>query len=463
MATNPQYFTYQEYDEVKKSFRYVPDDNLNISFVNDIIARITNTPTKEGRLYDTFYQLKKFISRGHSFVKHGKDKCCNYINYYLNKTVRDSAYGVNDENFQYFDEFMRLDPKVRVSGIDCISKLSYMNKDVFEKMEKLYDLYDYFTKLRESDDPSALCHNISSLAEKYESVLQECKGKDDNLCNKLRNLKSVIVRDELVAKDKCTKNSFQSIILEIDPPPPPPPPKKPTAQIKVQVQHRNHGRAHTRPTVSVPSPQAHGGNYRETHATPPVSVSLSRSQGLEKQAHTLEKQVQILGKQIQVLEKQAREESERTLPVPQEQFPRQLPALPSIYPQQFPLKLPSLPSEPLDPSEESEETGPKGPFGKSEPEPELRQEQEQHIDILEDADPFLEDERDIFPEEGYPPAGSTMPTFNPEMIMEKMKIAVSKVLETVESVPVLGVSGAIGALFLLFKVSKIALKLVKLH
>ncbi|VUZ99996.1 PIR protein, partial [Plasmodium vivax] len=280
----PWYFKYKEYSEIKKSFVYKPDSDFNISFVNDIIARITNTPTKEGRLYDTFYQLKKFISRGHTFVDYGKDKCCNYINYWLNKTVRDSKFGVDEKNFNYFDEFMQLDPKVQESGIDCIRKLSYMNKDTFEKMKKLYDLYDYYTKLRESDDSSALCHNISSLAEKYESILQVCKDIDENLCNKLRNLKSVIVKDELVAKDKCTKNSFQSIILNIDPPPPP---KNPTAPIK--VQGRNHVRAPTRPTVSVSSSPPHIRKPAETHTTHSASVSSPRAQGPEKQV--LEKQV----------------------------------------------------------------------------------------------------------------------------------------------------------------------------
>ncbi|KMZ99004.1 hypothetical protein PVNG_03843 [Plasmodium vivax North Korean] len=358
-SSNPWYFEYQDYLNVKKKLDYIPTDKFDIKSANDLIRDIHNTLEKELNLHKTFYDLKKFVQRHPCFYHYGTDNCCNYINYWLNKTVRESDYRVNEKNFDIFDKFMRVDPNIQKSSIDCISKLSYMKKDVYEKIKKLYDLYDYFTKLKESEDPSELCHNISSLAQMYESVLHE--------------------------------------------------------------------------------------------------FSLSRSQGLEKQAHTLEKQVQILGKQIQVLEKQAREESERTLPVPLEQFPRQLPALPSIYPQQFPLKLPSLPSEPLDPSEESEETGPKGPFGKSEPEPELRQEQEQHIDILEDADPFLEDERDIFPEEGYPPAGSTMHTFDTGTIMGTIKDAVSNVLEAVEPVPILGVSGGMGALYLLLKVSKVAL------
>ncbi|KMZ88880.1 hypothetical protein PVBG_06077 [Plasmodium vivax Brazil I] len=217
MATNPQYIKYQDYYIVKKSFVYTPTDEFNISFVNALIKDIRNTPTKEKLLYKTFYELKKFISRNHSFLEYGKEKCCNYINYWLNKTVRDSEYGVNKEKFKFFDEFMQRDPKASDGPFNCISKLSYMDTDSFQKMKKLYDLYDYFTELKEHEDSSTLCRSISDLAKKYESMMREYE-KDNKLCNMLTNLRGVIERDKLVAKDICEKNTFDSFILKIDPP-----------------------------------------------------------------------------------------------------------------------------------------------------------------------------------------------------------------------------------------------------
>ncbi|KNA01687.1 hypothetical protein PVNG_04713 [Plasmodium vivax North Korean] len=160
----PKYFTYHEYDELKKSFVYVPRDTIDVSFANYLISRITNTHEKELLLHDTFYQLKKLVERHHSFVEYGIEYCCYYINYWLNKTVRDSKYGINEHNFKYFDEFMKIDPNIRDNSINCISKLRYIDADTFQKMEKLYDLYDYFTKLKESEVPTTLCHNISDLA-----------------------------------------------------------------------------------------------------------------------------------------------------------------------------------------------------------------------------------------------------------------------------------------------------------
>ncbi|CAG9472735.1 unnamed protein product [Plasmodium vivax] len=437
--SNPQYFTYQEYNEVKKSFVYIPDSKFNISFVNDIIKRIHNTPTKEGRLYDTFYQLKKFISRSHSFVTYGKDTSCNYINYWLNKTVRDSEYGINEGNFKFFDESMQLDPKVQETSIDCISKLSYMNKDAFEKTKKLYDLYDYFTKLKENEYPSSLCKNISALTQKYESVLQECNGTD-NLWDKLTNLKSVIVKDMLSAKNICTNNTVDSFISRIDTP------RKEQTAVTAHANVRKSVEKPPPPPVSRYSSQAHGRLTGETHTTPPISVTLSRSQGLETQA----------------LEKQAREVSERTLSVSPEQSP--LPLSLSL-----PVPVPLLGQlEPLGSSETEEPIGPMGPIGPIElepeldPEPELRpgllqeQSQEQrHLGTLKYPYSFSGDERYIFPEEGDPSADSKLSTFNTETIMETIKGAVSNVLEAVEPVPVLGVSGGMGALYLLFKYTPI--------
>ncbi|SCA60242.1 Plasmodium vivax Vir protein, putative [Plasmodium vivax] len=125
----------------------------------------------------------------------GPETCCNYINYWLNKTVRDSEYNVNKQNFNIFDKFMQDDPKIKEGPTTCKSKLSYMDNETFEKMKKLYDLYDYFTELKKRDDLSSLCHNISDIAKMYENVLQECKEKD-NLWYKLTNLRHNQVRQK---------------------------------------------------------------------------------------------------------------------------------------------------------------------------------------------------------------------------------------------------------------------------
>ncbi|KNA01675.1 hypothetical protein PVNG_06309 [Plasmodium vivax North Korean] len=194
---NPNYFTYQEYDAVKKSLVYEPKETIDVSFANHLINSIHNTPKKEEKLRETFCELKKLVQRHHCFYEPGPETCCNYINYWLNKTVRDSKYGINKDNFKYFDEFMKIDPKIKENSTYCISKLSYMDNETFEKMKKLYDLYDYFTELKESKNRSSLCHNISKLSEKYESIWQECKGKDDYLCNKLRNLKRNKIRQKM--------------------------------------------------------------------------------------------------------------------------------------------------------------------------------------------------------------------------------------------------------------------------
>ncbi|SCA59643.1 VIR protein [Plasmodium vivax] len=423
------YFTYRDYDAVKKSFVYEPDDKIDMSFVSGIMEPIrSNTPRKERMLYDTFHEFKKLIIRHYSFLQHGKDKCCNYINYWLNKTVRDSKFGVDEKNFDIFDKFMRVDAKIKDSPIDCISKISYMKKDVFEKMEKLYDLYDYFTKLKESKVPTTLCHHISDLAEKYESIMKEYEEKDNNLCKMLTNLKDVIVKDELVAKDVCTKNTSDLFYLKIDPH------RKEQKAVMAHAQVRNSGETPPPTPVSGYSAQVQRRNSGETSTPPPVRVSSSPAQGLEKPA---------------------RGESERISPVPSAQFALELTALSALPPLPL-LQLGQL--KQLEQLETSEPTGPKGPFGVSGPESVLRQEQPQEQEGYQpqhDVHHLSEDEADISLEEGDQSAGSMLSALNPETIMEKMKIAVSKVLETVEPVPVLGVSGAIGALFLLSKYTPI--------
>ncbi|KMZ96175.1 hypothetical protein PVNG_06348 [Plasmodium vivax North Korean] len=478
MATKPWYFEYQDYTILKKIFDYKSTENFDVSSANDLIKLIQNTPTKEKKLRETFCKLKKFIQRDDCFYKHDNNKCCNYINYWLNITVRDSEYNVNDKKFYIFDKFMQVDPNIKNGATKCTSRLSYMNKDELEKMEKLYNLYDDFTELKQRDNPSSLCQNISVLAEKYKSMKQEYK-EDHKLCEVLKKLKKVIETDNLVVKNICETNTSNLFYLKIDPPreeqktvaarahrgisgealPPknasvtspqvhgrPPVETRPLNPVSVslpQAHGRPPGETHTRPLITVPSSSAHDRNSVQTPTPTPVSVSLSQAKGLEKQAGG---------------------ESERTPSVPLARLPLELPALPLLVP----------PLEPSDPSETDVYANPKGPYRISEQaselqqgrlqehgsrfppeEPEEPQEQDEHY--------FSEDEEVTSLEKGDPSTDSIFSTFDTEKIMETIKGAVSDVLESVEPVPVLCVSGGMGALYLLFKVSKIALKLFKLH
>ncbi|CAI7721729.1 Plasmodium vivax Vir protein, putative [Plasmodium vivax] len=318
-------------------------------------------------------------------------------------------------------------------------------------MEKLYGLYDYFTEQKESHDSSSLCRNISKIAEKYKSMMQEYKEKDHKLCEELTNLKDIIERDKLVAKNICTKNTSDLFYLKIDPP------REEQKAVAAHAQRRISGEArppkhisyssphaHGRPPVetrppnpvSVSSTQAHGRPPGETHTPPLVTVPSSRAHDRNSVQTSTPTPLSEYSSQAKGLEKQSGGESERTS---------------SVLPKRFPLPVPVVLSES---TETEEETGPMGPYRISgqepEPEPELElpQEQGRRIDTLTDSYYFEEDE-------GDQRAGSMQSTFDTGTIMGTIKDAVSNVFEAVEPVPVLGVSGGMGALYLLFKYTPI--------
>ncbi|KMZ95072.1 hypothetical protein PVMG_05599 [Plasmodium vivax Mauritania I] len=446
-----QYFTYQVYNAVKSSFEYKPEKKIDISFVNEIIRRIHNTPEKELQLYKTFFQLKKLVDRHHSFLVYYREKCCNYINYWLNKTVRDSEYGVNEQNFKIFEDFKKADPKDETDMFDCIPKLRYMDNGAFQKMKNLYDLYDEFTILKQKKNNSSLCQNITDLAEKYNRIMHAYKWKDKNLFKELTSLKKVIEKDELGAKNRCGSDIFDLFLLVSDPP---------------------HGEEQNTETA-----KAHGRISAETSTTTHVSSSSSHEQGLGIQAE---------GNR----ERSSSRTPERSVPGQSERSPPGKPGLsessgtrPGILGQPGTLGKPGLLEQPgpsvprLAPElqghlqvqqqgllQEQQQVQRLEHIQRHLPErPEQPQEQARHLHALEDELHFSEDEEVTSLEKGDPSTDSIFSTFDTEKIMETIKGAVSDVLESVEPVPVLCVSGGMGALYLLFKVSKIALKLFKLH
>ncbi|CAI7723935.1 PIR protein [Plasmodium vivax] len=442
MATQPWYITYHHYNTLKEVFNYEPTEKYDVLSANELMKDIRTSIKKELNLRDTFYELKKLVLRGQCFYSHGPETCCKYINYWLNKTVRDSEYGVNKDNFKMFEDFMRVDPKIKGSSVNCMSKLSYINNDAFEKMKKLYDLYDYFTIFKEDEDRSTLCRNISFLAKRYDRIMQEYEGKDTKLCNMLTNLKEVIETDRLVAKNICTKNTFDSFILRRHPPPPKE--QNPPKNVQVPVQSRNFGKAHTRPTISASSPQAHGRHPGEIPTPAPVTVSSSSALGRNSRETATLPPLTVTSSPPQVLAKQARVGREETSSVPLARFP-------------LPVPVPVLLSEPLE-SPETEETGEYGrPKGLQEQEqPQVQLQEEDHVHRLKDDVYHLsEDEEYTSLQERNPSAGSMQSTFDTGTIMGTIKDAVSNVLEAVEPVPILGVSGGMGALYLLLKYTPI--------
>ncbi|GAW84207.1 variable surface protein [Plasmodium gonderi] len=137
-------------------------------------------------------------------------ECCNFINYWINKKFRELIS--NDFNtkwylFRYFLEYVHYnnnDDKYN----RCIHDIKYMDNDLFNKVNKLYNCYEFYDGLIYSIEinieKETLCGYFNNLIKEYNEIIQDYNVKDDTiLVKELNNIRCLIENVDWKSTDDC--------------------------------------------------------------------------------------------------------------------------------------------------------------------------------------------------------------------------------------------------------------------
>ncbi|GAB70028.1 hypothetical protein PCYB_007770, partial [Plasmodium cynomolgi strain B] len=199
------YYNYDDYYFLNKIFE-IYLDTQDISSVNTDNAIIKSI---DSNIKISFINLcatiKDYLLRSRINPLSGVTNPCNYINYYLRKELRKSDYSDKDGTFNNFKEYFKLDDEIKNNS--CISQMEYIDNVTFEKMNKLYGLYDayknfcynkYFILVQEN------CIALSEVINRYNDIINNNEYANSiYLYKELKNIKRLIERDRLFYSGKC--------------------------------------------------------------------------------------------------------------------------------------------------------------------------------------------------------------------------------------------------------------------
>ncbi|SBT51294.1 PIR Superfamily Protein [Plasmodium ovale wallikeri] len=130
-----------------------------------------------------------------------KKNCCQYINYFLNNTIRDQ-YSSDSSIFSIYKTYMNHDSNSNIKSL-CGSEINYMELNKYEKTKNLYITYDLY-KIFISDNYGTLCSQANSCSKAYNNVKTLYPELNDTkFCKALVDFKKVFETNEHISTGKC--------------------------------------------------------------------------------------------------------------------------------------------------------------------------------------------------------------------------------------------------------------------
>ncbi|KMZ76942.1 hypothetical protein PVIIG_06016 [Plasmodium vivax India VII] len=175
--------------------------------------------------YDNLFQeIARVLGGDSAFSQPGPALSCTYINYWLNKEVKTKKYGVlyNKESFEvikkYADEYSK--EKYKNVHNTCKPYIEYIDSDKYQKMSRLYELYDFYSEL---DIPNYImndskCETLGNLTRKHNEIIKDyedeeyTKNFDNDLIEKRMKIKDLIKNLKLTFPKFC----YYNYRLELD-------------------------------------------------------------------------------------------------------------------------------------------------------------------------------------------------------------------------------------------------------
>ncbi|GAB69797.1 CYIR protein [Plasmodium cynomolgi strain B] len=144
---------------------------------------------------DIFRSLHNVLSNDHTSITGSKPIYCSYINYWLNKVVQTTDKLCYKKSGNYDDS--------------CKSYIFDLGAETVNKMNFLYELYDVYNEIISDTyrKNTAKCNELFLLSRNYYDSIYKYYNTDNDLYDKLENIKSLI--EGIIGRTKyCTQNIY---------------------------------------------------------------------------------------------------------------------------------------------------------------------------------------------------------------------------------------------------------------
>ncbi|SCA81812.1 VIR protein [Plasmodium vivax] len=222
--SNNIYLDYKCYTRLKKYFD-VYGISREKSDIFDEIIKSANIPTNNNQSNNKILQdLEKHLKGYGVFLSENEDECCKYVNFWLNKEIKKNHYPLyNNTKFHIFQDFVKHFNYIEhnKNSKRCLSNINLIDPKIFEKMSKLYELYEFladlkapFSRMRQYTRCEIFGHIIGN----HNRALADYQTLDPYLTERLIDLKKLIENANIEIKEQCYYKTSQlhKSQLEID-------------------------------------------------------------------------------------------------------------------------------------------------------------------------------------------------------------------------------------------------------
>ncbi|SBT73206.1 hypothetical protein POWCR01_000091700 [Plasmodium ovale] len=175
--------TNENYETVKVYLYYyniLNDTNDPTSEISDDFFRthFSNGIDNRSKFIKNCKRLNYYITRSISTECHNNDACFEITNYWLNDEVRTDSDQINRALLDKYKEFMGEYNKTK----SYVSKIYYINNELFSKKKVLYELYDEYDKLYNLLEPfdHSKCAHLATIVNSYNNIITQYPQKDNN-------------------------------------------------------------------------------------------------------------------------------------------------------------------------------------------------------------------------------------------------------------------------------------------
>ncbi|KMZ94653.1 hypothetical protein PVMG_02542 [Plasmodium vivax Mauritania I] len=214
------YNSVKSFPSIEVEFKNITASSIRL---NPFVCNRINSSFVNNEFYESCTKITEFMN--HLKSNHDSDsisKKCNYLNYKINEELR-RLKKVSYNNSEFYDKLISDYKNVGYDlNIICNNKnISYLDEDVFSKINDIRDIYINFNNFINFAGSSSVnnCQDINKSIDLYTKHKDTCKGViNQDFCVALDNFKKDYLAKvgQIVTTCKTAKESLESYINTVD-------------------------------------------------------------------------------------------------------------------------------------------------------------------------------------------------------------------------------------------------------
>ncbi|KMZ89795.1 hypothetical protein PVMG_06063 [Plasmodium vivax Mauritania I] len=199
------YYKYEDYCFYRNIYENVDiKSNTNELSINHYIHKTILSSLKE-RVTHVSRKIKGYLKHFDAKDIHKSNNRCAFMYYILNDEIRRTIYKAKSYTFEMFINYIKSDAELKNNT--CFSNIMYLEKNIYDNMKKLYDLYNKYEFIYEYDRYGVDTHSCTYLVDLVKDFNTTVREKDKRinfyLFKELKYIKCLLENLELFKQGKC--------------------------------------------------------------------------------------------------------------------------------------------------------------------------------------------------------------------------------------------------------------------